>query len=135
MSIYKRIKLPYDLNGLEPFVFFNTMRYHYSILHRNYELKLNETLKGSEIEKQSLSLEKLMENIDNLPEELKNDINFFGGGLINHNFFFAHLTEMSKSSEEAISEELMEIIKKKFTDLTNLKKNLVKNALKIRGSG
>ena len=135
MNIYKRIKLPYNLNGLEPIIFFNTMHYHYSVLHRNYELKLNETLKGTEIEKEYSSLEKLMENLDNLPEELKNDIGFFGGGLINHNFFFANLTEMSKSSEEIISEELMEIIKKNFTNLANLKKNLVKNALKIRGSG
>jgi len=135
MNIYKRIKLPYSLNGLEPIIFFNAMHYHYSVLHRNYELKLNETLKGIEIEKEYSSLEKLMENLDNLPEKLKNDISFFGGGLINHNFFFANLTEMSKSSEEIISEELMEIIKKHFTNLENLKKNLVKNALKIRGSG
>ena len=90
------------------------MKYHYGILHKNYEIKLEEALKGPRVEKQFPSLENLLENLDKLPDELREDVRFFGGGLINHNFFFIHLTEMSKSSEKNISQGLLEIIEKKF---------------------
>src|SRR4051794_4433295 len=98
MNAYERIKLPYELNGLEPIISFKTMKYHYGVLHENYRIKLEETLKGAEIEKKFLPLEKLVEkeNLDKLPDELREDVRFFGGGLINHNFFFIHLTEDSK---------------------------------------
>ena len=132
---YTRIKLPYNLNELEPIVYFKTMYYHYEILHKNYELKLAETIQGTEIEKTFLSLEKLMENLDKLPTELQEDVRFFGGGLINHNFFFTHLSKMSKNSEKNITPELVKNIEKNFTNFENLKKELVKNSLKVRGSG
>src|SRR4051812_11578564 len=135
MNAYERIKLPYELNELDPIISFSTMKYHYGVLHENYRIKLSEKLKGTEIEKQFSSLEKLMENFNKLPDELREDVRFFGGGLINHNFFFIHLTEMSKSLEENISQELLKIIEKKFASLKELKKRLVENALKVRGSG
>src|SRR5918912_444119 len=88
---YKRIELPYELDDLQPYVYFKTMYYHYEILHKNYEVKLGETLRGSKLDEQFPTLEELMENLENLPEEVKNDVRFFGGGLVNHNFFFTHL--------------------------------------------
>jgi Fe-Mn family superoxide dismutase len=131
---YKRIKLPYELNDLEPYVYFKTMYYHYEILHKNYEVKLDETLCGTGIEKQFDSLEELMENLENLPADVKNDVRFFGGGLINHNFFFTHLIKKD-NSEKKISSELLNAINNEFDNLDNLKNRLLKNALKIRGSG
>jgi Fe-Mn family superoxide dismutase len=133
---YKRIELlPYDLNELEPIISFKTMKYHYGILHKNYEIKLNEALQGTGIEKKFSSLEKLLENLEVLADELKEDVRFFGGGLINHNFFFTHLTKMSENSEKNINSELLKNIEKNFTNFENLKKQLLKNSLKIRGSG
>ncbi|CAG8507274.1 7584_t:CDS:1 [Ambispora gerdemannii] len=132
---YQRIKLPYGLNELEPIIYFKTMYYHYNILHQNYETKLNEAVRGSELEQQFPTLEKLMENLEQLPAEIKEDVQFFGGGLINHNFFFTHLVKASKILEEKIGLELLGVIEKKFTNLENLKKELVKSALKVRGSG
>ena len=131
---YKRIKLPYELNDLEPYVYFKTMYYHYEILHKNYEVKLGETLRGTGIEKQFDSLEELMENLENLPEEIKNDVRFFGGGLVNHNFFFTHLLK-KEDLEKKISSELLEAINNEFGNLNNLKGKLLESALKIRGSG
>lgn len=132
---YKRIKLPYALNELEPIIYFKTMYYHYDILHKNYEVKLLETLRGTELEKQFPTPEKLLENLNNLPGEIKEDVRFFGGGLVNHNFFFAHLTKMNESTEKNISPELREMIEKKFLSLENLKRELINSALRIRGSG
>ena len=64
MNNYKRIKLPYELNELEPIISFKTMYYHYNILHKNYEIKLNDTLLGTELNEDSFGLEKLMENLE-----------------------------------------------------------------------
>ena len=116
------------------------MYYHYNILHKNYEIKLLETLRGTEIMEQFLTLENLMENLAQLPEEIKDDVRFFGGGLINHNFFFAHLAKF-KSEPEArelegkINPDLLNLIQEKFGNLEKFKKELVKSALKVRGSG
>jgi superoxide dismutase len=81
-----------------------------------------------------------MGNLHNLPAELKDDIRFFGGGLINHNFFFTHLTKFKpnkkeQEGEKKISLTLLNLIEKDFTNLERLKKELVKSALKVRGSG
>jgi len=124
------------------------MHYHYNILHKNYELKLLETLRGreieeeSEIEKQFPTLEELMENLEQLPEKIKDDVRFFGGGLINHNFFFAHLAKFDPKRkehelEEKISPVLLNFIQehKEFSDLEKLKKKLLESALKVKGSG
>src|ERR1043165_2396388 len=122
------------------------MEYHYVILHKNYETKLLETLRGreiqkeSEIEKQYPTLIKLMENLEQLPEEKRKNIRFFGGGLINHNFYFAHLAKFKPNRkehelEEKISPELLKLIQEKFTSLERLKKELVKNASQVQGSG
>ena len=122
------------------------MYYHYDILHKNYELKLLETLRGrktrekSEIEQRYPNLIKLMENLEQLPEEIQKDVRFFGGGLINHNFFFTHLTKFEIQPadyqvEKRINSALLNLIQKKFTNFERLKKELVKSALRVRGSG
>jgi Fe-Mn family superoxide dismutase len=141
MNNYQRIKLPYQLNELEDIISAETMKYHYNILHKNYELKLVKTLEETKIEEQFPTLEKLLENWGQLPEDLKEDIRFFGGGLINHNFYFLHLAKMDldknkkNQHEKKIKQELLEKIEKKFTSLEKLKEELMKNTLKVRGSG
>src|SRR5436853_3398847 len=102
------------------------MYYHYDILHKNYEVKLLEALQGTEIEEQFPTLGKLMENLEQLPVKLKGEVRFFGGGLINHNFFFTHLTKFKPGQKEPqfekISLALLDLIQKKFTNLEKLKK-------------
>jgi Fe-Mn family superoxide dismutase len=135
MVIYQRIKLPYKLESLEPFISSQTMYYHYEILHKNYEVKLNETLRGTGIEQKYSSLEELMKKVEQLPLEIQGDVRFFGGGLSNHNFFFAHLSKNDLKDERKINPSLLSLIREKFSTLENLKEELIKSALKIRGSG
>lgn len=143
---YERIKLPYELGELAEIVSFRTMYYHYDILHKNYELKLLEILRGkkieeeSETEKQFPTLIKLMENLEQLPEGIRKNVRFFGGGLINHNFFFAHLTKFKVQPadyqvEKRIDYDLLNLIQEKFVNFERLKRELVKSALQVQGSG
>ncbi|CAH1755744.1 4995_t:CDS:1 [Entrophospora sp. SA101] len=143
---YKRIELPYQLGDLEQIISLATMRFHYAILHQNYENKLLETLRGrkiaeeSEIEKKFPTLIKLLENLEILPEEIKDDVRFFGGGLINHNFFFLQLTPFKPNRqeyelEEKISLALLNLIQQRFTNLKGLKRELIASALRVRGAG
>ncbi|MCE8167918.1 MAG: superoxide dismutase [Candidatus Moeniiplasma glomeromycotorum] len=148
---YQRIKLPYKLNELEPILSYNTMNWHYNFLHLNYEIKLNEVLQGIEVEKDYPRLENLLTNLNRLPAELKEEVRFFGGGLLNHNFFFQHLARPnSPSTEPKVNEKLLALIEQflqkknllgntlslqDLSPLEKLKKELVKSALKIRGSG
>src|SRR5215212_3801072 len=134
MNAYERIELN-NLSKFEKIIYFKTMYYHYNILHKNYETKLNEVIQGTNLKEKFPFLEELMENLDKLPAEIREDVRFFGGGLINHNFFFTHLTEPNKKNEEKISSELLEAIKKEFASLKNLKSELVKSAKEVRGSG
>ncbi|CAG8575230.1 2483_t:CDS:2 [Paraglomus occultum] len=112
------------------------MHYHYNILHKNYELKLLETIQETEIEEQFPTLENLMENLKQLPAEIKDNVRFFGGGLINHNFFFAHLTKFKSNQkeherEEKISLAFLNLIQEEFTNLEKLKKELMALGLYI----
>ncbi|MCE8163021.1 MAG: superoxide dismutase [Candidatus Moeniiplasma glomeromycotorum] len=149
---YQRIKLPYEMNDLEPIISYQTMYWHYNFFHRNYEIKLNEVLAGTETEKKYPFLEKLMVNLNKLPFELKEDVRFFGGGLINHNFFFRHLTKpnslsaQEKNIDPRLSDLIQEFLQSQnllrntlslqdLSPLEKLKKELVKKALEVRGSG
>jgi|SRR6185369_2997937 len=143
---YKRIELPYQLGDLEQIISLATMRFHYAILHQNYESKLLETLRGRKIAEKSKTEEefptliRLLENLEILPEEIKDDVRFFGGGLINHNFFFLQLTPFKPNRqeyelEEKISLALLNLIQSRFTNLKGLKRELVKNSLLVRGAG
>jgi Fe-Mn family superoxide dismutase len=79
-------------------------------------------------------LEELLKNLNQLPPELREDVRFFGGGLANHNLFFAHLLKKD-NLEKKIGSELLNAINNEFGNLDNLKKKLLENTLKIRGSG
>ena len=108
---YPRIKLPYELNDLEPIISYQTMYWHYHFLHRNYELKLNEVLTGTETAKNYPTLENLMANWAKLSPELKEKVRFFGGGLINHNFFFQNLAKPnSDSTKSQLDQKLLSLI-------------------------
>ena len=43
--MYEKIKLKYNLNGLEPYISEETMNIHYNVLYTRYLNNLNEILK------------------------------------------------------------------------------------------
>jgi len=135
MTFYQKIELPYGLNELEPFFSRENLHYHYNVLHDNYEKKLNETLERlpSFSFKRYPNLRDLLKSLEimDIPENIRKDINFFGGGLINHDFFFSLLAK----NNDFVNQNLLRAIVDNFGSLENLKSELIESALKIRGSG
>lgn len=129
---YKRIKLNYEFDSLEPYFDKKTMEIHYEKHHKGYETKLNEIISGTIEEKKYPELIDLIKNYQNIERhDLKIAVRQFGGGLINHNFFFNHL-KIGTNLKEG---KLLNAINEKFGSLEEMKEEFKKNALSLFGSG
>ncbi|MFA5904543.1 MAG: superoxide dismutase [Desulfobacula sp.] len=79
--------LPYDYNSLEPFIDEQTMRIHHTKHHQTYVDKLNAALNGHG-EFETLHVDELLKNLNNVPEEIRTAVRNHGGGHSNHSFFW-----------------------------------------------
>jgi len=147
---YQRINLVkefYPLNALEPHISKEIMDDHYNGNHKLYEENLNLVLsqlaenQKKELRENYANLEKLLQNLENLPfsPSVKAKIRFYGGGLINHNLFFSHLASQIVSAEEKLEQEQVseEFLKALWNDgfegLDGLKTQLIDEALNNLG--
>jgi superoxide dismutase, Fe-Mn family len=82
--------LPYAYDALEPFIDQRTMEIHHSKHHQAYVNNVNAALDKYP----NLSydkLEDLLLDLDNLPSDIQATVRNNGGGVFNHNLFFASL--------------------------------------------
>lgn len=79
---FKQAPLPYDFGALEPNIDKMTMEIHYGKHHAAYVKNLNDAVKGTPFEKQSL--DEILKNISKAPAAIRNN----GGGHWNHTFFW-----------------------------------------------
>lgn len=126
---YQIEPLPYSYDSLEPFLDKETMKVHYGGHHKNYTEKLNEILEGHE-ELKELSAEKLLKNLKDLPEDIRESIRNFGGGFVNHNFLWSILKK-----DVGFSGEIAEEIALKFGSYEKFKEKFSETAMKLFGSG
>ncbi|MFA5061058.1 MAG: superoxide dismutase [Candidatus Pacearchaeota archaeon] len=126
---YKLEPLPYDYDSLEPFIDRETMEVHYRGHHKAYNNKLNEVLEGHE-ELKELPAEKLLKNLNDLPEEIRESVRDFGGGFVNHNFLWSILKKDVEFSGEIAEEIIL-----KFGSYEKFKERFSDTAMKLFGSG
>lgn len=117
---YKRIKLPYSLNALEPYIDQETMNLHYNKHYKGYVEKLNE----------------LVNSGPPLPQLIKNPgkdaaLRFNVGGVYNHEIFWQMLSPESTSPTGLI----LELINKKYKSIKRFKEEFLEAATTIMGSG
>ena len=80
-------ELPYAYDALEPYIDAPTMEIHHTKHHQTYIDKLNAAIKGQQhIEK--LSAEKLVRNLNEIPDSIRTAVRNHGGGHANHSFFW-----------------------------------------------
>ena len=84
---YELPDLPYDHNALEPVIDEETMHLHHEKHHNTYVSNLNAALeKHPEADKGSI--EELLANLDQVPEDIRRAVRNNGGGHANHSMFW-----------------------------------------------
>ena len=124
-------ELPYKYDALEPFIDAKTMEIHHSKHHQTYVTKLNEAIaKHPELE--SKTLNELLENIKDIPEDIKKAVTNHGGGHFNHSLFW---NTMSPTPVKLYSGFVFEKINETFGSYEKFQEQFSTNAMNLFGSG
>lgn len=135
---FKRISLSKEfLSSLEGFLSETLMYNHYNGNHKIYEDSLNKLIanyqKNNPINSIKItSLENLITHYYDFPVDMQDKVQFFAGGLYNHNFFFSIL---SKESYLDNNYKIFEKIVNDFGSWNNLKTKLIDSMKQLLGVG
>jgi len=128
---YELPKLPYAYDALEPYIDAKTMEIHHTKHHQTYVAKLNEALaKHPEIAE--IPLEKLLADLNAVPEDIRTAVRNHGGGHSNHSFFW---TIMGPKAGGVPDGKIGEAIAKSFGDFGKFKEQFTAAAAGVFGSG
>ena len=129
--MFEQVKLAYKFSDLEPHIDAKTMEVHYTGHHATYTKALNDLV--SKIPSlQGKSIEDILMNINDVPEEHRKGIINNGGGFLNHNIYFESLSPDGGKEPEGI---LKDKIYEDFGSFHNLCENLKNAAIGQFGSG
>ncbi len=122
-------KLAYSYDALEPYIDTQTMTIHHSKHHQAYVNNLNAALEKYP-ELQKMSAEGLIRNLGQVPEDIHMAVRNYGGGHVNHTFFWEILRKGTPSRGEVI-----DAINDKFGGFDAFKEQFSKAAATRFGSG
>ena len=126
---YTLPELSYAYDALEPYFDARTMEIHHTKHHQAYITNLNAAIKdNARLEK--LSVEQLVRNLDEIPENIRTVVRNHGGGHANHSFFWPLL----KKSVTAAG-PVVEAINSRFGSFDAFKESFSGAAGKVFGSG
>lgn len=123
--------LPYTEDALEPHIDARTMSIHHDKHHAAYTNNLNAALEGHP-KLAGMSIEKLLGNLDELPESIRTAVRNNGGGYANHNLFWEI---MAPNAGGEPTGELAAAIDKAFGGFATFKEQFAKAATTRFGSG
>lgn len=89
--MFEQIKLAYGFDALEPFIDTLTMETHYGKHHALYTKNLNAALENLHGFREK-SIEEILGQLEQIPDEYRIAVRNNGGGYYNHNLYFAQLT-------------------------------------------
>lgn len=123
-------QLDYSYDALQPYIDSQTMELHHSKHHAGYITKLNDALeKHPELTHQTL--EELLKDINNIPEDIRNAVKNNGNQTYNHNIFWKTLTP----NKIEPTGKILELLGNTFGDLETFKKAYTEKAQTLFGSG
>ena len=131
MYPFKLQPLPYAYDALEPFIDAKTMEIHHSKHVQTYVDNLNKALENQP-DYQTWPLERLLYNLDKLPQAMQAPVRNNGGGVYNHNLYFAI---MAPGGKHLAVGTLKAAIDKDFGSLEKLLEQLKAAGLSVFGSG
>ncbi len=124
-------ELPYEYDALEPYIYAETMKIHYTKHHQAYVNKLNAAL-AKDPQVGAILLPELLTDLSKVPEDLRTAVRDNGGGHYNHSFFWKVMTP--ESTKEPLG-EVKELIEKQFGSFDGFKKLFNTAAVRVFGSG
>lgn len=123
--------LPYAYDALEPSIDQETMNIHHTKHHNTYVNNLNSALEGHS-DLQDKTLEELISNLNDVPEEIRTAVRNNGGGHANHSLFWKVLSPNGGGEPTG---ELAEKINEKFGSFDKFKEEFAAAAAGRFGSG
>lgn len=123
--------LPYDYNALEPYLNAEILHFHHDKHYANYVMKLNEILKNYP-NLQNMTLDELLIQTDELPNEAKTSIRNQAGGVYNHELYFSCMNNIEC---EMPTDKLALAIIGSFGNLDQFRAELTSAANNQFGSG
>ncbi|NLK95316.1 MAG: superoxide dismutase [Clostridiales bacterium] len=129
---YDKWPLEYKYKDLEPYIDRKTVMIHYTKHLQTYVNNLNKILEGYEDFTDNKSLEEILWNPLEIPEEIRKGVINQGGGVANHNLYFSILSKKAKKSPCG---NLLKDINKKYGDLQDLIEEISNKAISVFGSG
>jgi len=122
-------ELPYAYDALEPFFDAQTMEIHHTKHHQTYVDKLNAAIEGNG-SLEGFSVEKLVSNLGDIPENIRTAVRNHGGGHANHSFFWPTLKKNVPAEGPAV-----EAIRQIFGSMDDFKEKFSHSAAMLFGSG
>lgn len=127
--MYKKVNLKYKYDDLEPYIDRNTLYVHYNNHYLKYLSNLNELVKD---DYNNYTKEQLALNIDVVPINIRGEVLYNLGGVINHEIYF---NTMNKPSGSKPYGEVLREINSVYGSYENFKKEFIRVANNLKGSG
>lgn len=122
--------LPYAYDALEPHIDERTMKIHHTKHHQGYTNKVNAALEGSDYADKPI--EEVLRDINNVPEDIRQNVINNGGGYANHKLFW---TVMAPDGGGEPTGALADAINDKFGSFDKFKAEFTDAAKGRFGSG
>ena len=122
--------LPYAFDALEPHIDARTMEIHHGKHHAAYVTNVNKALEGNPLG--DLPVEKLIADLEKVPEAIRTVVRNNGGGHANHSLFWESL---GKGTGGEPGGQLGEAVRSVFGSFDSFKAEFTKAALGRFGSG
>jgi Fe-Mn family superoxide dismutase len=123
--------LPYDYSALEPHIDTTTMQIHHDKHHAAYVNNLNAALEGN-ADLQNATIEEILNNINDVPESIRQAVINNGGGHANHTMFWEIMGPNGGGEPRGA---LAQAINTAFGDFNSLKAKINDAGVKRFGSG
>lgn len=129
--MYKKVSLPYSYDALDPVLNSDTVDTHYNKHYLGYLEKLNKFLDSVNYDYR-YSKEDLVRHIDEIPLNVRDDVLYNLGGVINHELYFYSMGD--KNINVPIGSIRNKIINQ-YGSFDAFKKEFIKMANYVVGSG
>jgi superoxide dismutase, Fe-Mn family len=130
-NMFTLTNLPFAYNALEPFMDEETMHFHHDGHHAAYVKNLNDALVGHD-EFLNMDVEKLLQSLDKVPEDIRTKVKNNAGGHFHHTFFWTLLRLNNGNAPEG---KVADLINKTFGDFNSFKEKFSQSAMGLFGSG